>query len=309
MADYSSDFQISYDDARGACTVRFRCFDTPNAVTVFGEAAAGTAVEDVLLEVRRLSLEFHRLWSFSTPGSDIARINEPVGRVWVDDRTARLIAAMKSFNEAEPLFDFTVGPVSYVWKHAERVPSDAEIAEALSHVGAEKVVVVGGEIVKSDSLAQVDVGGAAKGFVADEIADLLRSEGVARADVDLGGNLFMLGDHPAGRPWRVSVRVPEGVVAEPPVLEVRNCSVVTSGSYERFAEIDGARYQHIVDATTGRPSESDIVSATVACASSLQADMLATVALLAGSPGFDALAARHPEATFIAITRDGTILR
>ena len=128
MADYSSDFQISYDGARSACTVRFRCFDTPNAVTVFGEAAAGTAVEDVLLEVRRLCLEFHRLWSFTMPESDIARINEPVGRVWVDDRTARLIAAMKSFNEAEPLFDFTVGPVSYVWKHAERVPSDAEIA-------------------------------------------------------------------------------------------------------------------------------------------------------------------------------------
>lgn len=308
MVDFSRDFHVAYDDARGACTIRFRCFDTPNAVTVFGGAGDGRDVERVLLDVRRECLDFHRLWSFSLAGSDIARLNEPIGGVQVDFRTALLLSAMKAFHDAEPSFDFTVGPVSFAWKHAERTPSDAELAAALAHVGADKVRIEGLTVVKADPLVQVDVGGAAKGFVADSIVAMLRQAGVKSADIDLGGNIYMLGEHPSGRPWRVAVRVPAGIDVERPVVEVRNRSVVTSGSYERFVEIDGKRYQHIVDPLTGRPSDSDVVSATVVAESSLAADMLATTALLAGTAGLEALRERHPEATFIVITASGEVL-
>ena len=308
MADYSKDFHIAYDDDLRACTIRFRCFDTPNSVTVFGDVDEGIDVEDVLIGARRSCLEFHRLWSFTSPESDIARINASMETVHVDSQTAALLSAMKAFHEVESSFDFTVGPVSFVWKHAEAVPSADELQSALAHVGADKVLIEGDVVTKADPFVQVDVGGAAKGFVADSIAAELRASGVKSADIDLGGNLYMVGSHPAGRPWRVSVRVPEGISAKVPVLEVRDQSVVTSGSYERFAEIDGVRYQHIVDAATGLPSESDIVSATVVSASSLQADMLATTALLVGTKGLDALKSRHPEADFIAITDTGEVV-
>lgn len=303
MADYSRDFQVSYDAERDSCTIRFRCFDTPNSVTVYGDVGEGGEVEQLLLGVRAECLELHRLWSFTLEGSDIWRVNEPVERVEVDFRTAMLIAAMKAFHEVEPTFDFTVGPVSFMWKHADRLPSDERIEAALAHVGADKVVVEGNMVLKADPLVQVDVGGAAKGFAADAVAARLRMGGAQSADVDLGGNLYMVGKHPAGRPWRVAVRMPEGVDSERPILEVCDQSVVTSGSYERFVEIDGERYQHIIDASTGRPSKSDLVSATVVAKSSLQADMLATTALLAGSEGLDALKARHPEAEFVALPR------
>jgi thiamine biosynthesis lipoprotein len=289
--------------------VRFRCFDTPNSVTVFGEAGGDTYVEDLLIAVRRSCLDFHRLWSFSLADSDIARVNAPAERIRVDVRTAELLTSMKAFHETEPTFDFTVGPVSYVWKHAGQVPSDADLRRALSHVGAEKVSIEGDVVVKADPLVQVDVGGAAKGFVADAIAADLRAAGVKSADIDLGGNLYMLGCHPDDRPWRVSVRMPEGVSAKAPILEVRDRSVVTSGSYERFVEIGGVRYQHIIDASTGYPIESDIVSATVSAKSSLQADMLATTALLAGTRGLDALKLRHPVEAFIVITDAGEVVR
>ena len=206
------------------------------------------------------------------------------------------------------MFDFTVGPVSYLWKHAETAPSTTELQNALVHIGADKVSIEGNTVKKADPFVQVDVGGAAKGFAADVIATTLRDAGVKSADIDLGGNLYMVGNHPAGRPWRVSVRIPEGVAVKAPVLEVRDRSVVTSGSYERFVEIDGKRYQHIIDATTGYPSESDIVSATVSAASSLQADMLATTALLVGTVGLNALKQRHPEAEFTAITNAGELV-
>ena len=191
------------------------------------------------------------------------------------------------------------------------VPSDGQLAEALTHVGAEKVIIDGRRVFKADPFAQVDVGGAAKGYAADEIAVKLREAGVANADIDLGGNLFMLGEHPSGRPWRVSIQDPRYASpanahaglekppqAELPILEVTDQAVVTSGSYERFAEIDGVRYQHIVDLRTGQPSNSDVVSATVVSSSALRADMLATTALIVDPVD---LQARHPGERFVIV--------
>ena len=298
MADYERAFRIAHDEEREAHTIWFRCFDTPNSITVYALDWPDERIEDLLIGLYRECLAYHFLWSFSLPGSDVRRLNEPVASVGVDERTARLLVAMQRFHEAEPAFDYTIGAASYLWKHAERVPSAGEIAEALSHVGADKVSVEGCTVKKGDPCVQIDVGGAAKGFVADELAYALREAGVESADVDLGGNLYMLGRHPSGRAWRVSVRIPEGVEHEPVVLEVIDRSVVTSGSYERFAEIDGVRYQHIIDARTGYPVCGDVVSATVVSESSLRADLLATCALIIGSAGIDALAARHPGCDF-----------
>lgn len=309
MADYSLDYEVSHDEHVGSCTVRFRCFDTPNAVTVHGFSGKPHEAERVLLDVRATCLDFHRLWSFSSPGSDISRLNAGSGRIAVDPRTADIIARMKAFHEAEPSFDFTIGPVSYLWKGASRLPLQDEIEDAMAHVGAGKVLVDGDTVVKDDPFAQVDVGGAAKGYVADVLADLLRARQVSCADIDLGGNLFLLGSHPEGRPWRVSVKVPEGIAVDPIVVEVTDGAAVTSGSYERYVEIGGVRYQHIVDARTGWPCESDVVSATAFSPSALKADLLATTACLLGSGGLLGLAERHPDCRFVAITFDGTVIR
>lgn len=318
MSDYSRDYSVSHDADAKSCTIRFRCFDTPNAVTVY-DYGNDEEAESALLEVRRKCLELHSLWSFSLEGSEISRINERSPRTEVGFDTVALIGAMKCFHEREPLFDFTIGPLSYLWKHTTCLPSENDVEQALNHIGADKVRIEGPfqdaegcarfAVVKEDELLQIDVGGAAKGYAADLIANHVRSCGFGSANIDLGGNLYMIGSHPTGRPWRVSVRVPEGLPVGKTVVEVVDRSVVTSGRYERFVEIEGKRYQHIVDPTTGWPSESDIVSATVVSDSSLLADMLATTALLVGSNGLEALCERHPSCDFIAITADGAVLR
>ena len=307
MADYSLDFQVRYEAERDSCSIFFRCFDTPNLVTVFGLTEPD--VIEPLLRVRNACLDFHHLWAFSSSESDIAHINDQVDKVEVNRHTADLLRAMIAFNRREPLFDFTIGPVSLAWKRAQRIPTDEELADAMAHVGASKVSVEGTVVAKTDPFLRVDVGGAAKGFVADHLVAMLRDAGVESADIDLGGNLFLMGDHPEGRPWRLSVRIPEGVPAESVMVNVSNKSAVTSGSYERFVEIDGKRYQHIIDPRTGWPSVSDIISATVISDSSLQADMLATTTCLVASDGFFELASRYPDCDFIAILADGTVLR
>lgn len=348
--DFSNDFSIEYDEGKRSCSLRFRCFDTPNSVTVFGVAQPDYAMEELLQAVRRACLRLHALWSFSLEGSDVALLNEPVAHVKVHEETARLIQCMKEFNGVEPAFDFTVGAVSFLWKKARRLPEERELARALANVGAGKVSVVGPdggeacgrarggahetipgaldvamvsgitcdrmgetaagawEVVKAREGVRVDVGGAAKGYAADMVADMLRKAGVKSADVDLGGNLYMIGSHPTGRPWRVSVRIPEGVNADPVIVEVVDKSVVTSGGYERFTEIGGKRFTHIIDARTGWPVESDLASATVVAESSLQADMLATTAVMLGSTGLPGLSERHPGCEFIAIRQSGEVL-
>ena len=311
MSDYSLDYAISHDAEAQLCTVSFRCFDTPNSVSIQNAAGENDAnrVEDLLVQVRRMCLELHRLWSFSLPNSDVSRINDAYAGCEVHDHTACLIAAMKRFHELEPSYDFTIGPVSYLWKHAERVPAREALDEALSHVDANRIAVLGSSVNKADPAMQVDVGGAAKGYAADLIASFLRQAGVSCAYVDLGGNLYMMGKHPEGRPWRVSVRIPDGVGVERIVLELVDEAAVTSGSYERFVQIGDERYQHIIDAATGYPSKSDVVSATVVSSSALQADLLATTTCLLGSQGFESLAARWPSCRFVAITNDARVLR
>ena len=341
MADFSGDFCIEYGD--GWCRINFRCFDTPNAVTIYDsgpsvgllgpdpsvgplsraaasrqppQAACQTRAdadghwhaENLLIQVRRLCLELHRLWSFSLAGSDLHRINQAQCEVEVDPRTARLIQTMKDLHQTEPKFDFTVGPLSFFWKRAQGVPPQGQIDEALALVGVENVQVSGTLVRKAHPGVQVDIGAVAKGYVADMIACMLREQGVTCADIDLGGNIYMVGRHPSGRPWRVSVLIPEGLDVEPIIVDVADESVVTSGVYERFVEIDGKRYQHIIDPQTGWPADSDFVSATVIAKSSCVADALATVLLMTGSAGFDAFARRHPDCRLIAITTDGRVL-
>jgi len=309
MTDYSLDFDMRWSARPRGCSISFHCFDTPNRITVFDESLSRETAERALLDARNLCLDLHRLWSFSRDDSDIARINGPALRVDVDPRTAELLGAMRSFHETEPLFDFTIGPVSYLWKNTNRLPDPEELERARQLVNAKHVAIEGTTVIKADARMRVDVGGAAKGFAADGIAALLPEYGFERADIDLGGNVYLLGNHPEGRPWRLEIHIPEGTNAPRTMLTLADASAVTSGTYERFATVDGKRYHHIIDPTTGMPSLSDIMSATVCCRSSLQADMLATTALLAGSNGLEALAARHGEAQFVAILETGRVLR
>ena len=307
--DASSDFTLRFNADEMAYTLGFFCFDTPNYVKVHACESPDKDIESLLLDIWRDCLRVHGLWSFSRPESDVFRINRRQLECLVDPLTADLLQSMRKFHSQEPLFDFTVGPLSFLWKHARQVPSQQRIDAAKKHVGATKVKVDGCRIVKQNPQVKVDVGGAAKGAVADMIARRMRANGIESAQVNLGGNLYLIGRHPHNRAWNVDVKIPDGIRANPIRIDVEDASVVTSGSYERFVEIDNMRYQHIVDPRTGWPSTSDIVSATVVSKSSLYADMLATTTLLASSSGFDELCARHPNCTIIAICADGRVLK
>jgi FAD:protein FMN transferase len=123
----------------------------------------------------------------------------------------------------------------------------------------------------------VDLGGIAKGYAADEVKRILMENGITSAMINLGGNIAALGCRPDGKPWRIGIQNPLSPTGEfLAVIPVEDGAVVTSGSNERFFIEDGVRYHHIIDPRTGRPARSGLLSVTVVCGNSADADALTT---------------------------------
>ena len=288
----------------GGRQIAFDCFDTANFITLYGADDA----DALLYEMRDICMRFDDLWNFSKPNSDIARINAAEFEAPVDASTAALLQAAKEFNAIEPAFDLTVGAVSHLWKHAAQVPSAERIARALKDVGMDLLTLGGGVVAKASEGVCVDVGAIAKGYIADELARFVRGCGVSSADIDLGGNLYLVGQHPASRPWRLEEELPAEFTFAAPRYLIEDASVSTSSNFLRAVTIDGKEYGHIISPLTGMPAKTDIATVSVIAQSSLTADMLSTVFLSGGSAQFEQVAARHDGVAVVAVTFDERVL-
>lgn len=284
-------------------------FDTYCTFTVYGD---GTAPAKLASACAR----YDKLLSAYDADSDIGRINYADGApVKVHAETVGLIQRALSFcAEADGLFDITIGAVSTLWDFRQGVrPTDGQVAEALAHVGWRGVAVdeAAGTVQLADPRAKLDLGGIAKGYVADRLCDLLREETDATAAViSLGGNIAYFGTKPDGEPWETGIRDPNNpsgnrVVA---TVAVEGGSLVTSGLYERTFEREGRTYWHILDPRTGFPVETDAASVTIACKSSTEADALSTALFVAGVNEGVALVDDREDAAALFVTMDDELV-
>ena len=137
----------------------------------------------------------------------------------------------------------------------------------------------GNTVTFADPETVIDLGGVAKGYIADRLADFLRGEGVTSAIIDLGGNLYCLGSRPGGEPFQVGIQYPyEERQTTIGGLPAENLSVVTSGLYERSFTLDGRLYHHILDPDTGWPVENDLLAVSIVSERSVDGDALSTPA-------------------------------
>ena len=237
--------------------------------------------------------EIDETFSVTIDSSEISAINKAAGErsVSVSSDTAYVVRSALAFAELTGgAFDPTVGPLVKIWgintDHA-RVPAQSEIDAVLPLINWRDVSVTDDNTVmlKRRGMA-LDLGGIVKGYAADELTKILKARKVRRAIVDLGGNIFVYGKKKDGSPWRVGIKDPndpEGVPAI--VLNVANSTIVTSGVYERFFTENGVRYHHILDAKTGYPAASGLLSSTIVCESSMAADALSTSVFVLGKEG------------------------
>lgn len=230
-------------------------FDTYCTFGVYGDDTAPARLADACAH-------FDALFDLYDEKSDIARINAAAGEpVRVHADTVDLLLAAKTYcGQADGLFDVTIGAVSTLWDFTEGVrPAPEAIADALPHVDW-RCIEIDEEALTvrlADPQAKLDLGGIAKGYVADRLCDLLRDETNATGAVlSLGGNIALFGEKPNGEPWETGVRDPNDPGGDTVVgtARVQGGSLVTSGLYERVFEQDGITYWHILDPRTGEPS-------------------------------------------------------
>ncbi|MDR2797687.1 MAG: FAD:protein FMN transferase [Treponema sp.] len=208
---------------------------------------------------------------------------------------------------SEGAFDPTIGPLVQRWaigSEYPRIPEALEIEETLSLINWQDVVIdreVATVFLRRSGMA-LDLGAIAKGYAADEVAGILQKAGIKGAIIDLGGNIFAYGTKQQGEPWRIGIQNPLSTRgAYLGILAVQHKSIVTSGVYERYAEIDGKRYHHILSTQDGYPVSNGLLSVTIIADHSIDADALSTAAFALGYEKGRALveSVDHAEAIFI----------
>ena len=295
---------------RELCSVTFRAFDTLCVVSADVDAAA-------LREVEALCARYELLLSRFNPESRLFALNAAEGK-WIDagDELASVLRAALGYCERTGgLFDITMGSVCRLWDFKRGVvPDDVAIAEALAHVDWRNVQVEGTRARITDPWVTIDLGGIAKGYIADRTIGLLKRRGATSGVINLGGNVVCLGNKPDGSAWNVGLRapVPSGGSLQAALfasVPVRGKSVVTSGVYERAFVRDGRVLHHILDPRTGKPAETDVLSVTVIADKSLDADGYTTALIVMGADQALTFAEQSPSIEAILLTTNARLLK
>jgi len=177
----------------------------------------------------------------------------------------------------EGAFDVTFAACGALWSFRDRrVPADAEIDSCLGQVGFERVVLDPNfsTVELPGPAMRVGIAGIGKGYGVDRAVEVLVDHGIDRYIVDGGGDVRVAGAN-VDRPWRVGIADPRRRGEGYGAVELDRGAIVTSGDYERFFEVDGVRYHHILDPRTGRPA-SGTAAVTVIATEATEADALAT---------------------------------
>lgn len=226
-------------------------------------------------------------------GSEIDEVNAQAGikPVKVSDDVYSLVKKAYEYSEdSRGGFDMAIGSVTQLWRIGfddARKPSQEEIDQALKLVDYHKIELNDEEktVYLKEKGMIIDLGAIAKGYITDEVVKVLKDNGVTTAIVDLGGNVYVLGHSPRGenQDWNVGIQDPN--LARGSVLgtiKEKNKTLVTSGIYERYLEVDGVKYHHLFDPQTGYPFDNDIASVTIITNKSIDGDGLSTAVFSMG---------------------------
>jgi FAD:protein FMN transferase len=265
------------------------------------DRAAKVAIGDVL----RIEAKYSRYRDDSV----IAAINRAAGGapVAIDAETASLLRyADRCHQLSGGRFDLTSGVLRRAWDFRRRpplLPTDDEIDAARERVGWTRVEWDEHAVRLRDGM-ELDFGGIGKEYAADRAAAICRDHGIAHGYVNLGGDVRVLGARPDGTPWRIGIRHPRDADAVIGTATLVDGAVATSGDYERYFEIRGRRYCHLLDARTGRPV-THWQSASVVAPLAILAGSYASIAMLEGADAERFLIAQRVH--YLLVAADGTV--
>jgi thiamine biosynthesis lipoprotein len=283
--------------------------------TFVGVAARGDdpdALERVILDVFGEMERLEAILSEWRPDSAVSRVSRSAGiaPIHVPAELMEVMVVAGGVSQATAgAFDSTWAALSGIWRVDDptfRPPAAEVIAEARKLVDYRDVVL---DLHRQTVFLRrhgmrLGLGGIAKAYIAEHAADLAVASGVGDILIDAGGDVVARGRN-GDRPWTIGIRDPRNASALLATIELRDESVVTSGDYEHFVEIDGQRYHHLLDPRTGAPA-SKSQSATVVAPTGVLADALATGLFVLGYRSLDVVGNFDRVAALI-VTKNGSM--
>ena len=285
--------------AKEPVSQEFFCLDTVCTITVYGQSQS--KAEDVITDAVQLCEDYENMLSRTVSGSDVDRINTAgCNFVEVSDDTVAVIEKGIEFGELSGgEFDITIGAVSELWDFdAGVVPDESELHEAVKTVDYKQIKIEGNNVALGIEGAKLDLGGIAKGYIADRVTELLKENGVEQAIINLGGNVVTIGEKEEGTPWMVGIERPYTDRTEIiGALEVADETVTTSGVYERCFEKNGKMYHHVLNPETGLPMETSAEAVTVQgpAGMSAESDAFGTMFLMLGKEASGRILEKYPD--------------
>ena len=268
-------------------------------------------------QVFRLIKQQENLFTVNRAASEVMAINHAAGEhaVVVSQPVFDLIACAHAVSLLpDSLFNLAIGPLVKCWKigfQGHSVPSEADLQARMTLINPQDVIL--DAATRSVMLVrpgmEIDLGAIAKGYIADVVQAFLRQQQVSSALINLGGNVQTVGAPPEEAGWAIGLKKPFGKAdALIGVIGVNNRSVVTSGIYERYFELDEICYHHILDPQTGYPLDNELLSVTVISERSLDGDIYTTLLYGLGVEKGIACLADKPGIEAIFVTRDRQII-
>lgn len=284
------------------------------------EKIAVKAIEASLEEMERMD----RIMSNYKDDSELSQVNKNAAKAPVPcgKELLEVVEHSQHYSElSDGAFDITVLPIVASWGFFTgkgRIPSDKELAKLLPAVSYRNIVInkdnnpeKPGSILFKNPQTKIDLGAIGKGYAVDKALEIVRKYAVDNACINLGGNIYVLGAPSGKNAWKVGVQHPRDKGKILGYLELKDESTATSGDYERFFEIKGKRYSHIIDPRTGMPVK-DVVAVTIVAPTGTAVDALSTSVFVLGLekgmnlvksiPGVDVMIACQEKDGAIGIT-------
>lgn len=269
-----------------------------------------SADKNIIHEAYALLYELDNQLSMYNSSSDLAKVNSLAGKEKYHAPEDVINAVREAVNVHEltgGVFNPLIGAVTNLWKinrNDGKIPTQQELQEALSLTDTGILELGKDYIYLRKKGAVLDLGGLAKGYASDRLAQFFRDNGATSALIDLGGNVYTVGHKQDGSDWRIGVRNPLNPQGVAVILSVHDTAVITSGNYERYKVIDGKRYSHFFDPSTGESVNSSLLSVTVITPNGALADGLATAFMIMGQERAKTVLEKIPDVGAIFITND-----
>lgn len=256
--------------------------DTVVSITVYRDED-----EKIAQQALQLLDDWEQQCSADREDATIYKINQGQSQTVSCDVLEMLTLGQALEEQTQGAFSLMVRPLVELWhiqsrQAEEALPNEEQIQQAKSLCGQKYLQVQensnGTGTVSVEQGSGLDLGSIAKGKAAEIIKDYVQEQGVQNALIDLGGNICTVGD----KTYQIGIQDPRDEQFVFATLQVQNKSVVTSGDYQRYVEISGTRYHHILDIRTGSPAQSGLISVTIVGEDSMVCDALSTAVFLLG---------------------------